>query len=297
MRVKTLLLLVLISACFTLANTTDAEEKSNITYTYPTKDTLVIAGEGIIPGPDLEYYDEEAITDIKKIVVKEGVTGLGDNCFARNYPKVVSIELPSTIQSIGKRAFMECYRLKQISLPSGISEIPEECFKDCCDLKEITIPNTVMTIGKDAFLECESLIELVIPEKLSVWDNPIEKCPRLKKVVNQSSMELELDHCKGNKNWYVNKKKAKKVAAGATALSKGKKFKISYDLLGGKKSGKLPSSYTYGNPIKLPTNAKKKKICNLKRNKRYYVQVAYVEPEDDEWGTAWVGKRSVVIKK
>lgn len=34
-----------------------------------------------------EYYDEDAVTSIKKIIVKEGITGLGDYCFAVDYPQ------------------------------------------------------------------------------------------------------------------------------------------------------------------------------------------------------------------
>ena len=78
---------------------TQAMAKTNIEYEVIKGDTLVISatGEGDIPSREIHYYEEDKITKIKKIIVKEGVTGLGDYCFARYYPEVTSIELPSTV--------------------------------------------------------------------------------------------------------------------------------------------------------------------------------------------------------
>ncbi len=388
-----------------------AEEKNNITYNVKD-DVLVIDGQGDIPAKESKYYDEDAVTSIKKIIVKEGITGLCDYCFATNYPEVVSIELPSTLKSVGKGAFMSCFSLKEIQLPSGICEIPKDCFSECFDLEKVVIPDTVTAIragafeecvslqemvlpdgvcevGKNAFRKCENLVKFVAPARLSVWKNPFVKCPRLREVVNRSSQSLALDDCNGNKTWYVQGKSVKSVKPNLTAVSKGKRFKITYDLLGGKKTGKLPSSYTYGNPIPLPLNVKKKNyellgwynpkdgytpyyctetgiylsgniklspfwmrykvenvkgrtikitmddrdavVCfgsfavrystskdmknakyytpratkgfirNLKKNKRYYVEICYTEPDmevdEGEYSDVWVGKRSVLIRK
>lgn len=68
----------------------------------------------------------------------------------------------------------------------------------------------------------------------------LKKCSALKKIVNYSAKLIKLDTCCGNKTWYVKGKKASKLASGKTAISKGKKFKISYHLLGGKKKETCP---------------------------------------------------------
>lgn len=41
-----------------------------------------------------------------------------------------------------------------------------------------------------------------------------------------------------------------------------------------------------------------KVICKLKKNQRYYFEVAYAEKDDDDddYESVWVGKRSIVIK-
>lgn len=239
--------------------------ENGVTYLYPSEDILVIGGNGVVPGQDFEdgLDDEKYMDRIKKIVIKEGITGLGDSCFARYYENVETIELPATLRTINKWAFLGCVSLRKIKLPSGISEIPEGCFEECSDLRQVVIPDTVTKIEKDAFRDCGKLKELVLPKQLTVWKDPIRKCPQLETITNHSEIEITLDDCKGNKVWYSEGEKVTKLGTGKIAKSKGRKYKITYDLLGGKKSGKLPSSYTYGKSIKLPLNAKKKNYALL----------------------------------
>ena len=108
------------------------------------------------------------------------------------------------------------------------------------------IPSSVKTIEKGAFYGCKYLKKLVLPKSLLTWINPIQKCPSLKKIVNRSYLDLNLDDCKGYKKWYVNGKKVTTVFAQKTAVAKGKKYIIKYNLLGGRASKKLPSVYRYG---------------------------------------------------
>ena len=70
--------------------------------------TLTVSIKG-----DMSNYDEGETPwdlqrdDIKKIVIKEGVTRIGDLAFGgcRN---LTSVEIPNTVKSIGVRAFLEC---------------------------------------------------------------------------------------------------------------------------------------------------------------------------------------------
>lgn len=260
---------------------------NGVTYSYPSENTLVIEGNGVVPEQNFEdgLDDEKYMNRIKKIVIKEGITGLGDSCFARYYENVETIELPATLRMISKWAFLGCVSLRRINLPSGITEIPEGCFEECSDLRRVAIPDTVTKIEKDAFRECGKLKELVLSKQLTVWENPIRKCPQLETITNCSGIEITLDDCKGNKVWYSEGKKVTKLGAGKIAKSKGRKYKISYDLLGGKRSGKLPSGYTYGKSIKLPLNVKKKN----------YVMFGWYNPSDTDTYLCCLSKTSPTL--
>ena len=72
---------------------------SNLKWTY-SKGTMTLSGKG-----DMAYYeDEEDIpwptNDIKKVVIKEGVTSLSDSAFAY-CESLSSISLPKSLKKIG----------------------------------------------------------------------------------------------------------------------------------------------------------------------------------------------------
>lgn len=70
---------------------------------------------------------------------------------------MTSINIPSTVMSIGEGAFSRS-GLTSISLPMGVTKIGREAFAKCKDLAgNFVIPNTVTSVGKGAFLECEKI--------------------------------------------------------------------------------------------------------------------------------------------
>lgn len=81
------------------------------------------------------------------------------------------------------------------------------------------------------------------------------------------------------KSGTVRERRLRNWVPGKTARAKGRRFRIKYNLLGGKKNGKLPSGYTYGKAKKIPSNAKKPGYsllgwCNSKAadNKWWYTK-------------------------
>lgn len=141
---------------------------------------------------------------IQNIVVPEGITTIGRYAFAAelapNYrsANLVSVQLPSSLRSLGERAFNFQLRLKTFNIPSGIGKIPNYCFYYCCNnsstlgaaidipegiteigdsafastyyVSRVTLPSTLTKIGSSAFYYCgtysygsDTLTELVIP--------------------------------------------------------------------------------------------------------------------------------------
>ena len=118
-------------------------------------------------GGDMSNYDEgETPWDrqrdrIKKIVIKKGVTRIGDLAFGgcRN---LTSVEIPNTVKSIGVRAFVECKNLPSIEIPNSVTSIEEQAFSLCDHLTSIEIPNSVTSIGYQAFYNCYRLASVTI---------------------------------------------------------------------------------------------------------------------------------------
>ena len=124
--------------------------------------TLTVSIEG-----NMSNYDEGETPwdlqrdDIKKIVIKKGVTHIGDLAFGgcRN---LTSVEIPNTVKSIGVRAFVECKNLPSIEIPNSVTSIEEQAFSLCDALTSIEIPNSVTSIGKQAFYNCYELASVTI---------------------------------------------------------------------------------------------------------------------------------------
>jgi len=76
-----------------------------------------------------------------------------------------SIELPSTIKSIGKYAFYNCALLDDIVIPDIVTEIKDRAFRGCASLRNITfLSKTPATLGADVFAEMPSDYVLYVPE-------------------------------------------------------------------------------------------------------------------------------------
>lgn len=74
---------------------------------------------------------------------------------------VISVDLPSTIQRIEKRAFSGCEELISVNLPEGLISISDGAFNNCSSLPSITIPTTITYIGEAAFRDCTNLKKII----------------------------------------------------------------------------------------------------------------------------------------
>lgn len=140
--------------------------------------TLTISGQGPMEDfkEDHTPWEEDSYY-IKKIIVEDGVTSIGNHAFDGCF-RVKNIELPNTITRIGKDAFNSCQVVRKLVIPDSVTVIEENAFFNCDDLEEITVPRSVKKLKKDVF-SCLENLEILkieadidyIPEGL-VWDNP-----------------------------------------------------------------------------------------------------------------------------
>ena len=105
-------------------------------------------------------------SDVKKIVIEDGVTSIGDYAF-RGCSSLTSITLPDSVTSIGDCAFVFCVGLSSITLPDSVTSIGDSAFKNCSSLTSITIPDRVTSIEPYAFDNCSSLTSITIPNSVT----------------------------------------------------------------------------------------------------------------------------------
>lgn len=144
---KILALIILSIFCFNAIN-------AEISWNLSDDGTLTISGT------DMPNYDEiynpnpwySQRNKIKKIVIEDGVTNIGDYTFLHcNF--LTSVSIPNSVKSIGNAAFAVNPNLTSITIPKYVTSIGSEAFSGCSALSSVTISNSVTSIGYSAFYD------------------------------------------------------------------------------------------------------------------------------------------------
>ena len=136
------------------------------------------------------YYDAggridgpfEKCDQLKKVTFETGITQIAQFLFA-GCTGLEKIDIPDTVDTIGKYALSECSNLRLATIPAKITEINEGIFQDDSVLDRIVLPDKIKSIKYTAFKGCKSLKEIVIPNNVTIMENSVfENCTALTKV-------------------------------------------------------------------------------------------------------------------
>ena len=75
------------------------------------------------------------------------------------------------VKSISQYGFTECSDLVSVIIPKTVTTIGRRVFNNCTGLTNITIPNSVTSIGDHVFSNCPSLTSIIVEEGNSVYDS------------------------------------------------------------------------------------------------------------------------------
>ena len=194
---------------------------AEVTWELSVDGTLTISGTGDIKTMPWNSQRKE----IKKIIIENGVTSIGDNAFTSCY-HLTSVTIPNSVTSIGSSAFQNCSILTFLSIGNSVTSIEKGAFKGCSDLKsvnitnlkswceisfedryanplgyakhlylnekeveELVIPNGITEIGDYAFWGCEALTSIFIPNSVtSIGRGAFDDCSGLTSVTIPNSV-------------------------------------------------------------------------------------------------------------
>lgn len=133
-------------------------------------------------------------SEIKSIVIEEGVTSIGDLAF-QFCNNLTSVSIPESVQSIGERAFFACAGLTAVSLPRSVASIGNFAFGNCTSLESLTLPEGLEAVPDNLCTFCDSLSNLVIPEGVtSIGEMAFSGCPSLASVTLPQGLVSIADH-------------------------------------------------------------------------------------------------------
>lgn len=134
----------------------------------------------------------DKIAGLKKIVIGNGITGIGKFSFETNtsgssYSSLEEVELADTVTSIGKGAFNADSSLKKINL-NKVSSVGMAAFADC-GLEQVTFDADSINIDTNAFSGCSSLTSVKSKEISSLGESAFEDCSALNSFEYEGTIE------------------------------------------------------------------------------------------------------------
>ena len=128
------------------------------------------------------YWNADEITEL---VINPGITIIPKDAFMSL--KIIELNIPEGVQSIGKGSFGWCYDLQQVTLPQSLTSIGEKAFM-ASDLTDVDIPENVTSIGQSAFYGCDQLEFVRFRKKISTIEmQAFDKCTGLTDVYYEGS--------------------------------------------------------------------------------------------------------------
>ena len=163
----------------------DSGMYGNLLWTLDNDGLLTISGTG--PMAEHEgsegFYGWFSYTNyglVTKIVICPGITSICSDAFSTYWDSyLTSVTIPSTVESIGEKAFYGCSSLRDITIPPSVKSIGAEAFY-CTGLRSVTIPSGVTDIGDAAFNFCTDLENVSISDTVeSIGEKAFAYCSDL----------------------------------------------------------------------------------------------------------------------
>lgn len=155
-------------------------------------DTLTISGVGYMKDYDyatlVPWYNYR--WSVKKIVVENGITAIGDRAFFE-CREVEEVTLPASVYSIGEGAFGGCTKLARIFIPANVGQIGNAAFYGCAALQSVELPQRLTSIGARTFMNCTSLTSVTVPSAVTMLDvEAFKGCSALESVYLPDGLQI-----------------------------------------------------------------------------------------------------------
>ena len=169
----------------------------NLTWTLDGDGTLTISGTGKMYDYDYSEYKKAApwirdIYKIKSVVIEDGVTSIGSQAFyaTDGYPNITKVTIPSSVESIGGSAFLNCRKLVSITLPDSVEKLGDHAFYDCVKLTSVALSRSMTEIGERTFAFCHDLERVTIPKSVTKIDyTAFSHCDKLADIAYGGTKE------------------------------------------------------------------------------------------------------------
>ena len=196
-------------------------EGDNLVWKLNSNYTLTISGEGAMEefsSPEegvIPWYNYKK--SIKRVVIKDGVTELGNYAFS-GFSNLTSVSMPDSLTTLAWNGFSGCAKLASVTIPDSVTIIPAGAFANCVSLTSITIPDGVTHIHNLAFSGCSNLKSVKIGSTVTQIDyGAFSDCNDLTSITIPDSVEI----IEGSVFSYCNNLTSIKLGEGINSIGYG----------------------------------------------------------------------------
>ena len=181
---------------------------SNMTWTLDGEGTLTISGSGAMANYTENYGSNQVAppwdrSSVKKLVIEEGVTSIGDCAFYRSY-SLEEVHIPTTLTYSGRNAFVDNKAMSKlyikdleswfrVTFPDSFStpmsggrygDVDIQLYIDGEPVSELVIPEGTTSISDYAFFGLKCVTSVSFPSSLrSIGNGAFYDCSGLEKIV------------------------------------------------------------------------------------------------------------------
>lgn len=139
----------------------DVYTVDDINYTITSEDEKTVSVTGGIT------YVGDVVVPAAVVINGNRYTVTATDMYAFNQcTELVTVQLPSTIKTLGIYTFNGCTALTEVNIPDGITTIPYGCFY-LTGLTSVKLPSSVTTIDKYAFAYSANLSDINITDNIT----------------------------------------------------------------------------------------------------------------------------------
>ena len=146
---------------------------NNLNWSLTSDGTLTISGTGDMwdyeygedmrpTSPWYKYWDSDFGTELKALVISDGVTSIGDYAFMNCKSFTGNLLIPNSVTSIGQYAFYSCDGFDgDLILPQNIASIGNSAFGGCSGFTgTLTIPASITMLGDYVFYNAKNITRI-----------------------------------------------------------------------------------------------------------------------------------------
>ena len=91
---------------------------------------------------------------------------------------LATVEIPSTVESIGDNAFALCRSLDNVTIPKSVDTFGNYCFAGCATLSNFVFEETTayQVMGTHFFYNCPNITQIILPSRPKMTDADAEDC-------------------------------------------------------------------------------------------------------------------------